>query len=139
MFQLSSTLLIRCNTLFEATTPMRNKRKDGFLLKGYEDLVVIGISVSWGAKDAYFVSLQQELVDTGRKFDTSNVSIQRCQLDIFTKLECCMKHLRKKHCFLPMSQSKQNLHSLLNWCQISKRKIDFTVAGDATVGLLKYN
>ncbi|XP_009293682.1 DNA polymerase theta [Danio rerio] len=46
------------------TTPMRNKRKDGFLLKGYEDLVVIGISVSWGAKDAYFVSLQQELVDT---------------------------------------------------------------------------
>uniref|UniRef100_A0A672S859 DNA polymerase theta n=1 Tax=Sinocyclocheilus grahami TaxID=75366 RepID=A0A672S859_SINGR len=45
------------------TTPMR-KRKDGFLLKGYEDLVVIGISVCWGAKDAYFVSLQQELSDT---------------------------------------------------------------------------
>lgn len=43
------------------------KRKDGFLLKGYEDLVVIGISVCWGAKDAYFVSLQQELSDTGRK------------------------------------------------------------------------
>ncbi|KAK9955417.1 hypothetical protein ABG768_015297 [Culter alburnus] len=46
------------------TTPMRNKRKDGFLLKGYEDLVVIGMSVCWGAKDAYFVSLQQELSDT---------------------------------------------------------------------------
>lgn len=43
------------------------KRKDGFLLKGFEDLVVIGISVCWGAKDAYFVSLQQELSDTGRK------------------------------------------------------------------------
>ncbi|RXN27034.1 DNA polymerase theta [Labeo rohita] len=42
------------------TTPMR-KRKDGFLLKGYEDLAVIGISICWGAKDAYFVSLQQEL------------------------------------------------------------------------------
>ncbi|CAM4668380.1 unnamed protein product [Leuciscus chuanchicus] len=46
------------------TTPMRNKRKDGFLLKGYEDLVVIGMSVCWGAKDAYFVSLQQELSGT---------------------------------------------------------------------------
>ncbi|KAL1252970.1 hypothetical protein QQF64_017663 [Cirrhinus molitorella] len=45
------------------TTPMR-KRKDGFLLKGYEELVVIGLSVCWGAKDAYFVSLQQELSDT---------------------------------------------------------------------------
>nr|XP_055035829.1 DNA polymerase theta isoform X1 [Misgurnus anguillicaudatus] len=48
----------------DATTPMRNKRKDGFLLKGSEDLVIIGISVCWGAKDAYFVSLQQELSDT---------------------------------------------------------------------------
>uniref|UniRef100_A0A8C1QZ25 DNA polymerase theta n=1 Tax=Cyprinus carpio TaxID=7962 RepID=A0A8C1QZ25_CYPCA len=45
------------------TTPMR-KRKDGFFLKGNEDLVVIGLSVCWGAKDAYFVSLQQELSDT---------------------------------------------------------------------------
>lgn len=43
------------------------KRKDGFFLKGNEDLVVIGLSVCWGAKDAYFVSLQQELSDTGRK------------------------------------------------------------------------
>uniref|UniRef100_A0A673KC66 DNA polymerase theta n=1 Tax=Sinocyclocheilus rhinocerous TaxID=307959 RepID=A0A673KC66_9TELE len=58
----AETFINLCN-LFEATTPMR-KRKDSFLLKGYEDLVVIGISVCWGAKDAYFVSLQQELSDT---------------------------------------------------------------------------
>ncbi|XP_073680299.1 DNA polymerase theta [Garra rufa] len=49
--------------LKKPTTPMR-KRKDGFLLKGYEDLAVIGMSVCWGAKDAYFVSLQQELSET---------------------------------------------------------------------------
>lgn len=52
---------------------MRNKRKDGFLLKGYEDLVVIGMSVCWGAKDAYFVSLQQELSDTGMKHVIENL------------------------------------------------------------------
>lgn len=63
-----------CNPFwFEATTPMRNKRKDGFLLKGYEDLVVIGMSVCWGAKDAYFVSLQQELSDTGMKHVIENL------------------------------------------------------------------
>ncbi|XP_036379268.1 DNA polymerase theta [Megalops cyprinoides] len=33
---------------------------DGFPVKGNEALVVIGISVCWGGKDAYFVSLQQE-------------------------------------------------------------------------------
>ncbi|XP_062868243.1 DNA polymerase theta, partial [Trichomycterus rosablanca] len=49
----------------KATTPMRNRRKDGFVLKGLDDLVVTGISLSWGGKDAYYVSLQQELPDTG--------------------------------------------------------------------------
>ncbi|XP_051955801.1 DNA polymerase theta-like [Xyrauchen texanus] len=47
------------------TSPLRNKRKDGFLLKGHDDLVVIGVSICWGAKDAYFVSLQQELSEKG--------------------------------------------------------------------------
>ncbi|KAG7483905.1 hypothetical protein MATL_G00043240 [Megalops atlanticus] len=35
-------------------------RIDGFPVKGNEALVVVGISVCWGGKDAYFLSLQQE-------------------------------------------------------------------------------
>ncbi|KAL7853880.1 hypothetical protein AOLI_G00207240 [Acnodon oligacanthus] len=48
----------------KATTPMRNKRKDGFVMKGHENLVVIGLAVCWGGKDAYYLSLQEELTDT---------------------------------------------------------------------------
>uniref|UniRef100_W5KBV8 DNA polymerase theta n=1 Tax=Astyanax mexicanus TaxID=7994 RepID=W5KBV8_ASTMX len=47
----------------KATTPVRNKRKDGFVLKGHESLVITGVSVCWGGKDAYFLSLQEELTD----------------------------------------------------------------------------
>ncbi|KAK1788284.1 hypothetical protein P4O66_016732 [Electrophorus voltai] len=50
--------------VFKATTPMRIKRKDGFVIKGHENLIVTGISVCWGRKDAYYVSLQNELTDT---------------------------------------------------------------------------
>ncbi|KAK3555997.1 hypothetical protein QTP86_034344 [Hemibagrus guttatus] len=47
-----------------ATTPMRTKRKDGFAMKGHENLIVIGLSICWGGKDAYYISLQQKLADT---------------------------------------------------------------------------
>ncbi|XP_046723327.1 DNA polymerase theta isoform X2 [Silurus meridionalis] len=48
----------------KVTTPMRTKRKDGFAIEGHESLIVTGLSVCWGGKDAYYVSLQQELADT---------------------------------------------------------------------------
>uniref|UniRef100_A0A3B4C9X6 DNA polymerase theta n=1 Tax=Pygocentrus nattereri TaxID=42514 RepID=A0A3B4C9X6_PYGNA len=48
----------------KATTPMRNNRKHGFVMKGHENLIVIGLSVCWGGKDAYYLSLQEELTDT---------------------------------------------------------------------------
>ncbi|XP_062391805.1 DNA polymerase theta [Sardina pilchardus] len=41
-----------------------NLRKDGFPVKGDEGLVVVGISVCWGGKDAYYISLQQEQTNT---------------------------------------------------------------------------
>uniref|UniRef100_W5MET7 DNA polymerase theta n=1 Tax=Lepisosteus oculatus TaxID=7918 RepID=W5MET7_LEPOC len=39
-------------------------RKDGFPIKGNEDLVVTGISVCWGGRDVYYISLQQEQANT---------------------------------------------------------------------------
>ncbi|XP_054607523.2 DNA polymerase theta isoform X2 [Nothobranchius furzeri] len=33
---------------------------DGFPVRGNEELVLIGLSICWGAKDAYYLSLQQE-------------------------------------------------------------------------------
>lgn len=46
---------------------MKSLKKDGFPVKGDEGLVVVGISVCWGAKDAYYVSLQQDQTSTGSK------------------------------------------------------------------------
>ncbi|XP_031427336.1 DNA polymerase theta isoform X2 [Clupea harengus] len=43
---------------------VRSLNKDGFAVKGDEGLVVVGISVSWGGKDAYYISLQQEQSNT---------------------------------------------------------------------------
>ncbi|KAA0720083.1 DNA polymerase theta [Triplophysa tibetana] len=77
----------------EATTPMRNKRKDGFVFKGSDDLVVIGISICWGAKDAYFVCLQQELSDTDISASLAppplddNLTVE----ERLKQIQCCLK------------------------------------------------
>ncbi|KAM9450755.1 DNA polymerase theta isoform 2-T2 [Clarias gariepinus] len=48
----------------KVTTPMRTKRKDGFAIKEHDNLIVTGLSICWGGKDAYYISLQQKLTDT---------------------------------------------------------------------------
>ncbi|XP_043076751.1 DNA polymerase theta [Puntigrus tetrazona] len=73
-------------------TPMR-KRKDGFFLKGYEDLVVVGISVCWGAKDAYFLSLQQELSDTDISASLAPPPLDETLTveERLKQIQCCME------------------------------------------------
>ncbi|XP_064500551.1 DNA polymerase theta isoform X2 [Pseudopipra pipra] len=34
-------------------------KDDGFPVQGYEDILVVGLAVCWGGKDAYYISLQQ--------------------------------------------------------------------------------
>nr|XP_033798472.1 DNA polymerase theta isoform X2 [Geotrypetes seraphini] len=42
-------------------SPQRIQIKDdGFPIKGCEDILVVGLAVCWGGKDAYYISLQQE-------------------------------------------------------------------------------
>jgi len=38
---------------------------DGFPVRGEDGLVLMGLSVCWGARDAYYVSLQQEQSASG--------------------------------------------------------------------------
>ncbi|XP_044856994.1 DNA polymerase theta [Mauremys mutica] len=45
-------------------SPQRIQVKDdGFPIKGCEDILVVGLSICWGGKDAYYVSLQQKQDD----------------------------------------------------------------------------
>ncbi|XP_023656412.2 DNA polymerase theta isoform X1 [Paramormyrops kingsleyae] len=47
-------------------TPIqKNITRNEFPVKGNESLAVIGISVCWGGKDAYYISLQEEQANTG--------------------------------------------------------------------------
>ncbi|XP_078512764.1 DNA polymerase theta isoform X2 [Lissotriton helveticus] len=49
----------------QARTPPRvNIKDDGFPIKGCEDLLVVGLAVCWGGKDAYFISLQRKQEQT---------------------------------------------------------------------------
>eukprot|EP00064_Thunnus_orientalis_P007166 superscaffoldBa00000781_g7185 len=43
-----------------STAHQKLHRADGFPLRDSEGLVLIGLSVCWGARDAYYISLQQE-------------------------------------------------------------------------------
>ncbi|XP_067402091.1 DNA polymerase theta [Emydura macquarii macquarii] len=48
----------------QVRSPQRIQVKDdGFPVKGCEDILVVGLSVCWGGKDAYYVSLQQKQAD----------------------------------------------------------------------------
>lgn len=41
-------------------------KDDGFPVKGCEDILVVGLAVCWGGKDAYYISLQQIQDQTGK-------------------------------------------------------------------------
>ncbi|XP_058886953.1 DNA polymerase theta-like isoform X1 [Acipenser ruthenus] len=45
-------------------TQKSTSKEDGFPVQGNEDLVVTGLSVCWGGKDAYYISLQHEQQNT---------------------------------------------------------------------------
>ncbi|XP_041116095.1 DNA polymerase theta-like [Polyodon spathula] len=45
-------------------TQRSTSKEDGFPVQGNEDLVVTGLSVCWGGKDAYYISLQHEQQNT---------------------------------------------------------------------------
>lgn len=41
-------------------------KDDGFPVQGREDILVVGLAVCWGGKDAYYISLQQVQDQTGK-------------------------------------------------------------------------
>lgn len=44
----------------QVSSPQRTQVKDdGFPVQGCEDILVVGLAVCWGGKDAYYISLQQ--------------------------------------------------------------------------------
>ncbi|KAG8522018.1 DNA polymerase theta, partial [Galemys pyrenaicus] len=98
--------------------PIRN---DGFPVKGYDDLLVVGLAVCWGGRDAYYFSLETE-----QKHSEISASLVPPSLDPSLTVKDRMWHLQS--CFQKESDKErsviiydfiQNYKILLLSCGIS--------------------
>ncbi|XP_029424085.1 DNA polymerase theta isoform X2 [Nannospalax galili] len=79
-------------------TPIRD---DGFRLHDSEDVVVVGLAVCWGRKDAYYVSLQKE-----QKHSEMSASLAPPPLDPTLTVKNRMRHLQS--CLQKKSDKEQS-------------------------------
>ncbi|XP_050826998.1 DNA polymerase theta isoform X1 [Serinus canaria] len=106
----------------KVSSPQRTQVKDeGFPVQGCEDILVVGLAVCWGGKDAYYISLQQIQ-------DQSEISpsLAPPPLDQSLPVTERLNHLQlylqkktKKECSLIMYDFIQHYKTLLMACGIS--------------------
>ncbi|XP_049641821.1 DNA polymerase theta [Suncus etruscus] len=105
----------------QANSPQDSIRDDGFPVKGYDDLLVVGLAVCWGGRDAYYLSLQKE-----QKHSEISASLVAPSLDPRLTVKERLSHLQS--CFRKDSDKErsviiydfiQNYKILLQSCGIS--------------------
>ncbi|XP_015280018.1 PREDICTED: DNA polymerase theta [Gekko japonicus] len=94
---------------------------DGFPIEGTEDLLVVGLAVCWGGKDAYYISLQEEAPEQAEIHASlapppldGNLSIA----ERLRQLQCCLEE-SKRVFSLAMYDFVQHYKTLLKACGIS--------------------
>uniref|UniRef100_UPI00398EBF00 DNA polymerase theta n=1 Tax=Pristiophorus japonicus TaxID=55135 RepID=UPI00398EBF00 len=106
------------------TTVKIQAKANGFEVSSHKNLVLIGLSVSWGGKDAYYISLQEGLENTG---DLSN-SLAPPPLDPELSVKERLLHVRsclqqgaaaEAQRSVAMYDFKQHYKILLEACNIS--------------------
>ncbi|XP_016055399.1 PREDICTED: DNA polymerase theta [Miniopterus natalensis] len=90
-------------------TPIRD---DGFPVKGCDDILVIGLAVCWGGRDAYYISLQKE-----QKHAEISASLAPPSLDPNLTVKDRMWHL--KSCF-PKDSDKERSVVIYDFIQAYK-------------------
>ncbi|KAM9301010.1 DNA polymerase theta [Morus bassanus] len=96
-------------------------KDDGFPVQGSEDILVVGLAVCWGGKDAYYVSLQQ--IQDQTEINTSlapppldkNLSVT----DRLYHLQLCLEEKPKQERSLVMYNFIQHYKTLVMACGIS--------------------
>ncbi|KAM6224815.1 DNA polymerase theta [Rhynchocyon petersi] len=74
----------------QASSPQKTPvGEDGFPVKGYEDVMVVGLAVCWGGNDAYYFSLQKE-----QKHSEISASLAPPSLDPSLTVKDRMCHLQ---------------------------------------------
>ncbi|XP_044525103.1 DNA polymerase theta [Gracilinanus agilis] len=94
---------------------------DGFPVKGHEDLLLVGLAVCWGERDAYYLSLQQE-----EQCSEISASLAPPSLDPnltvnerLRQLQACLQHDSVKGRSVIIYNFIQNYKMLLLSCGIS--------------------
>ncbi|XP_041066560.1 DNA polymerase theta [Carcharodon carcharias] len=112
----------------QATVKVQVKT-NGFEVSSHKDLVVIGLCVSWGGKDAYYISLQETQENT--EGDLSN-SLAPPPLDPELSVKERLLHVRsclqqgvttEAQCSIVTYDFKQQYKTLLEACNISMEGI----------------
>ncbi|XP_006884376.1 PREDICTED: DNA polymerase theta [Elephantulus edwardii] len=121
-----SSLTSKTATIGDRFKPASSPQKtpiteDGFPVKGYEDIMVVGLAVCWGGSDAYYFSLQKE-----QKHSEISASLAPPALDpsLTVKdrmwhLQCCLQKDSDKERSVIVFDFIQSYKTLLLSCGIS--------------------
>ncbi|XP_039699075.1 DNA polymerase theta isoform X2 [Pteropus medius] len=90
-------------------TPIRD---DGFPVKGFDDILVVGLAVCWGGRDAYYISLQKE-----PKYSEISASLVPPPLDPNLTVKDRLWHLQS--CF-PKESDKERFVIIYDFIQSYK-------------------
>ncbi|XP_057271932.1 DNA polymerase theta [Pezoporus wallicus] len=106
----------------QASSPQRMQVKDdGFPVQGSEDILVVGLAVCWGGKDAYYISLQQVEDQTEISMSLAPPPLDK-NLSVTERLYQLQLYLQKKpqeERSLVMYNFIQHYKTLLMACGIS--------------------
>ncbi|KFP79289.1 DNA polymerase theta, partial [Apaloderma vittatum] len=70
-------------------------KDDGFPVQGCEDILVVGLAVCWGGKDAYYISLQQVQEQTEISMSLAPPPLDK-NLSVTERLQHLQQYLQKK-------------------------------------------
>ncbi|EPQ13387.1 DNA polymerase theta [Myotis brandtii] len=96
----------------QVSSPQETPIRDGFPVKGCDDILVVGLAVCWGGKDAYYISLQKE-----QKHSEISASLAPPPLDPNLTVKDRMWHL--KSCF-PRESDKERSVIIYDFIQTYK-------------------
>uniref|UniRef100_A0A8C5TLB3 DNA-directed DNA polymerase n=1 Tax=Malurus cyaneus samueli TaxID=2593467 RepID=A0A8C5TLB3_9PASS len=96
-------------------------KDDGFPVQGCEDILVVGLAVCWGGKDAYYISLQQiqEQTEISLSLAPPPLDQSLSVTERLNHLQLCLQKKPKKERSLIMYDFIQHYKTLLTACGIS--------------------
>ncbi|XP_078088028.1 DNA polymerase theta [Mustelus asterias] len=102
-------------------------KTNGFEVISHKDLVVIGLCVCWGGKDAYYISLQetQEITDLSSSLAPPPLDPELTVRDRLLHVRSCLQRgaAAEAQCSILIYDFKQHYKTLLEACNISMKGI----------------